>query len=176
MAIEEVLEELIRNSMNKIPHRARRPANSQGFTLVEVCLSMGIIAVTLIPLMGLMANGLMQVGSNLDSNQAAIICQQVYVAAQQQSFSQLATTTSYTNYFTAEGDPVATSGSPAIVYAADVTCSKNSVTAPTPPLITLSIKIRKAPSGQDISSNPSVATFVGTVGCSDISGYNVGSD
>ena len=166
--------------MNKPPTTIPRfSRKSRGFTLVEVCISMGIMTVALVPLMGLMANGLMQVGTNIDSNQAVNICQQVFVAAQQQSFSQLvqtagATTPTY-SYFTAEGDSVA-AGSPSIVYTAAVTCTTNTVTAPTPPLATLVIKIRKTPGGNNVSGNSSVATFVGTVSCPDISGYNAGTD
>src|SRR6187402_3961077 len=93
--------------------RARRASRfSRGFTLVEVCLSLGIMTITLIPLLGLMANGLTQVGTNIDSNQAVNICQQVFVAAQQESFSELvqsaSNATSETSYFTASGDSVPT--------------------------------------------------------------------
>jgi uncharacterized protein (TIGR02598 family) len=163
------------SSMKKLPFSRKSP----GFTLVEVCLSMAIMTVTLVPLLGLMANGLTQVGSNIDKNQAVNICQQVYVAAQQQSFSNLVsaagTSTPASFYFTAEGDPVTTAGSANIVYTAIVTYTTNQVTAPTPPLVTLAIKILKTPGGAAGTSNP-VASFVGTVSCPDISGYNAGTD
>ena len=152
----------------------RFPRRNHGFTLVEVCIAMGIMTVALVPLLGLMANGLMRVGSNIDNVQAVNISQQVFVAAQQQSFSQLAATTSYQTYFTAEGDAVP-AGSPSIVYTASVTCTNSAVTAPTPPLVTLSIKILKTPGGSVGTGNP-VASFVGTVSCPDISGYNAGTD
>lgn len=158
-------------STMKAPRFSRR---NSGFTLVEVCLALGIMTLTLVPLLGLMANGLTQVGSNLDKVQAVNICQQVFVAAQQQSFSQLADTTSYQTYFTAEGDLVA-AGSPGIVYTASVTCTTNTVTAPTPPLVTLSIKVLKTPEGSAGTGNP-VASFVGSVSCPDLSGYNAGTD
>ena len=159
--------------MNKLPFSKK----SRGFTLVEVCISMGIMTVTLVPLLGLMANGLTQVGSNIDKNQAVNICQQVYVAAQQQSFSNLATLAGTTQpfYFTAEGDSVATAGSANIVYTAKVTFSASAATAPTPPLVTLVIKILKTPGGSAGTGNP-VASFVGTVSCPDVSGYNAGTD
>ena len=165
--------------MNKLPF----PKKSRGFTLVEVCISMGILTVTLVPLLGLMANGLSQVGSNIDKNQAVNICQQVFVGAQQQSFSQLvqlATATAPANttstYFTAEGDSVP-SGNSSIVYTAYVTYSSNGATKPTPPLVTLQIKIQKTPGGNLPPGNPpAVASFVGTVSCPDVSGYNAGTD
>lgn len=160
--------------MNKLPFSKK----SRGFTLVEVCISMGILTVTLVPLLGLMANGLSQVGSNIDKNQAVNICQQVYVGAQQQSFSQLVNEagTTVPTYFTAEGDSVP-AGSSSIVYTAYVTYSSNGATKPTPPLVTLQIKIQKTPGGIVPPGNPAaVATFVGTVSCPDVSGYNAGTD
>ncbi len=144
---------------------------ARGFTLVEVCLSLAIITVTLVPLLILMASGMLQIGTNIDKNQAANISQQVFIAARQGNFYNLSTTTGYTNYFTAEGDSVSV-GNPAIVYSAVVTCSTNTVTAPTPPLVTLVIKVRKTPGGKDAPANPPIASFLGTVSCQDISGYN----
>lgn len=165
-----------RESMtNPIQVRTFRSSRRRGgFTLVEVCLALGIMAFTMIPLIGVMALGLGQVRNNIDNNQAVNICQQVFVAAQQQSFSQLATTSGYKSYFTADGDPVP-AGNPNIVYTANVTCTINSVTAPTPPLVTLAIKILKTPGGVTGTGNP-IASFVGTVSCPDISGYNAGTN
>lgn len=162
--------------MNKPPFSRK---SQSGFTLVEVVISMGIMIVTLVPMLGLMANGLTQLGSNLDKNQAVNICQQVFVAAQQQSFSALVQTansgTPTTTYFSAEGD-VVPAGSANIVYTATIKYSVSTVTAATtPPLVTLAIKILKTPGGNAGTGKP-VASFVGTVSCQDISGYNAGTD
>src|ERR1700734_3420750 len=81
-----------------------------GFTLAELCIAMGILTVALVPMLGLMANGLVRVGSNIDNVQAVHICQQVFVAAQQQSFYNLSQNAStggnYSTYFTSSGDSV----------------------------------------------------------------------
>ena len=154
---------------------------TRGFTLVEVCIAMAIMTVTLVPLMGLMANGLVQVGSNLDHNQAVNICQQVFVAQQQQSFSQLVAnskTPAYF-YFTAEGDSLSSASSPGVVYTATVTYTVSSVPATPaphliPPLVGVKIQIQKTPGGA--TKGPLVATFLGSVSCPDISGYNAGTD
>ena len=158
----------------------KRPFSYQksGFTLVEVCIAMAIMTVTLVPLMGLMATGLVQVGSNLDHNQAVNICQQVYAGQQQQSFYQLANTATTGTpayfYFTAEGDSLSSATSPGIVYTATVTYSATTVQSPTPPLVGLKIQIQKTPGG--ITTGPLVATFLGSVSCQDISGYNAKTD
>jgi uncharacterized protein (TIGR02598 family) len=157
---------------------ARRfPRRSSGFTLVELCIAMGILTIALVPMLGLMANGLMRVGSNIDNVQAVNICQQVYVAAQQQSFYQLSTGGNYQTYFTASGDSVP-AGSSNIVYTAAVTCTNSTVTGTiTPPLVTLSIKIYRTPGGIAIGSNSKpVSAFVGAVSCPDVSGYVAHTD
>jgi uncharacterized protein (TIGR02598 family) len=170
--------------MEKLPMIKPRSKKSSGFTLVEVVISMGIMTVTLVPLLGLMANGLSQVGSNIDKNQAVNICQQVFVGAQQGSFTQLvaasvppsSTATPVPFYFTAEGDSDP-AGSASIVYTANVTYTAPAVSKPTPPLVTLQIRILKTPGGNMPPGNPApVASFVGTISCPDLSGYQLGTD
>jgi len=155
----------------------RRGRANLGFSLVELCIAIGVMTVALVPMLGLMANGLMRVGSNIDNVQAVNICQQVFVSAQQQSFYQLSTGGNYQTYFTASGDSVP-AGSSSIVYTAAVTCTTSTVTgATTPPLVTLSIKIYRTPGGTAISSTSKpVSAFVGAVSCPDISGYNAKTD
>ena len=164
--------------MKTLRHNLTRAAGkSSGFTLVEVCISLAIMTVTVVPLLGLMAGGLAQVSSTIDNNQAANIAQQVFVNAQQTSFSTLSASGGYTNYYTSEGDNV-TVASPGtgIVYDAVVTCTPTAVTAPTPPLVTVVVTVRKAPGGVDNPNSPNIAKFVGTVSCQDISGYNAKTD
>jgi len=169
----------------KDPRLARR---ADSFTLVEVVIAMAIMTVTLVPLMGLMTGGLVEVGTNIDNNQAVNICQQVVTAAQQGSFHALATNsavggpptgippvsspapTPILSYFTAEGDVVATAGKANIVYTASVTYTTNAVTSPTPPLITMVVQVQKTPAGH-ANNNAPIATFVETISCQDCSGY-----
>jgi uncharacterized protein (TIGR02598 family) len=167
------IDVVTRLSLKASPRRRR----SLGFTLVELCIAMGILTVALVPMLGLMANGLVRVGSNIDNVQAVNICQQVFVAAQQQSFYQLSTGGNYQTYFTASGDSVP-AGSSNIVYTAAVTCTNSAVTGTiTPPLVTLSIKIYRTPGGIAIGSNSKpVSAFVGAVSCPDVSGYGAKSD
>jgi uncharacterized protein (TIGR02598 family) len=154
-----------------------RRRRNLGFTLVELCIAIGIMTVALVPMLGLMANGLVRVGSNIDNVQAVNICQQVFVAAQQQSFYQLSTGGNYQTYFTASGDSVPV-GSSNIVYTAAVTCTNSIVTGTiTPPLVTLSIKIYRTPGGIAIgSTSRPVSAFVGAISCPDVSGYNAKTD
>ncbi len=154
-----------------------RNLRGSGFSLVELCIAMGIMTVALVPMLGLMANGLVRVGSNIDNVQAVNICQQVFVAAQQQSFYQLSTGGNYQTYFTASGDSVP-AGSSNIVYTAAVTCTNSAVTGTvTPPLVTLSIKIYRTPGGTAITgTSKPVTAFVGAVSCPDVSGYNAKTD
>lgn len=172
--------------MNPLRFPTRCNGKRRGFTLVEVCLSMGIMTVTLVPLLGLMANGLVQVGSNMDSNQAVNISQEVFTAARQMPFAgatglSTATTPVLPKYFTAEGDVVATVG-PTVAYTAYATRTLSTVTAPTPPMVTVVVTVRKTPGGVDpsvggtVGNYAPIATFVGTISCSDISGYNAGTD
>jgi uncharacterized protein (TIGR02598 family) len=186
--------------MNPLPFKSPRFAGkADSFTLVEVVVAMAIMTVTLVPLMGLMTGGLVEVGSNIDSNEAVDICQQVVTAAQQGSFSALAANanvggvpmgspptstpppTPIPTYFTAEGD-VAPAGSASIVYTASVTYMTNAVSTMQssppyndPPLVTMVVQVLKTPHGIT-TKNPPVATFVGTIGCQDVSGFNAGTD
>ncbi len=59
--------------------RTSRRAYQRGFTLVEISMALGIMTITLIPLLGVMALGVGQVASNIDNNQAVNISQQVFL-------------------------------------------------------------------------------------------------
>ncbi len=173
-----------KNSMTKKSRRAFRFSNRQaGFSLVEVCVALGVLTVTMIPLMGLMTVELGQVGKNLDNNQAVNISQQVVVEAQQMTFSSLTAlggsngTGTYQRYFSYQGD-AETAGSSQIAYTAKVTVTTYSAGATTtalpggdatqPTLVTLAIQVRKTPGGIDAPTNPAVANFVSMISCSDL--------
>jgi uncharacterized protein (TIGR02598 family) len=168
--------------------QVRRVRGEAGFTLVEVCLALGIMAVTLIPLIGVMAMGLGQVRSNIDNNESVNISQQVFLEARQMSFSTLAAKGTYYRYFSAQGDDLGTgtstssgltmANSSQIVYTAVVTVTAyNSSTTPQalpggdtqqPTLLTLTVQVRKTPGGVYTAVNPVVATYVGMVSCNDL--------
>ena len=170
------------------PKALRSRRTRAGFTLVEVCLAMGIMAFTLIPLIGLMAMGLGQVRTNIDSSESVNIAQQVFGEARQMNFSTLAGKGMYYRYFSAQGDDLGTSTSSAagltmanssqIVYTAIVTVTAYNGTstpqalpggdAQQPTLLTLSVQVRKTPGGMYTSTTPVVASYVGMVSCNDL--------
>ena len=156
---------------------------TRAFSLVEVCFALALMAAVLMPLLGLMANGMVQVNSNIDNVQSVNIAQQVFTAIHHGNFSSLAVSGSATTetspttkyYFTAEGDSVP-AGTSTIVYTAVVTCATNAVATPTPPMATLVLQVRRTPGGHDVSSNRPVATFLDAVSCKDLSGFVSGTD
>lgn len=162
-----------------LPFKIRRAA-AGGFSLVEVCLSLGIITVTVMPLLGVLAGSLGQLRSNMDRNQATNISQQLLLEAQQMDFKTLKNKGTYYEYFTEEGDNV-NEGNPGIVYTAKITVtdptSSRSNSAPlqgvTPPAVStlaaLSVTIRKTPHGVDAAANAPLATYVNMVSCDDLS-------
>jgi len=159
-----------------------------GFTLVEVCMAIGIMSVTLIPLLGVMAIGVGQVASNIDNNQAVNISQQVFTEARQMKYNALSVQTGYCRYFSAQGDDLGTTtgttpSAPSAVksqvaYTAIVTITSGSSATPmTLPggdaaqstLVTLSVKVVKTPSGiYNSTYSRAVSTFVGMVSCEDL--------
>jgi uncharacterized protein (TIGR02598 family) len=165
------------NSKISLFNRTRRSAVSRGFSLIEVCLCLGVLTFAILPLLGLMAGGLGLMRMNMDRNQAASISQQILLEAQQMDFTTLLNKGTYSEYFTADGDQV-NKGSPLIVYTANITVyNPTSKSAPlqggagTSPgtLAALSIQVRKTPGGIDAATNPPVATFVNMVSCNDLS-------
>ena len=166
----------------RVPRFSRRKS---GFSLIEVCIAIGIITLTLIPMMGLMAVGVGQVSTNLDRNQAVTISQQVLIEAQQMAFTSLTAlanstgTGTYQRYFNYQGDAVA-AGSSQIAYTANVTVTTFTTSTPSsvpalpggdttqPTLVTLTIQVRKTPSGIDATTNPNVAQFVSMISCNDL--------
>jgi hypothetical protein len=153
---------------------ARLRANS--FTLVEVCLSLGILAITLVPLIALMANGLVHVRSNLDT------IQQEFTAAKNADFYTLSNETGYIDYYTAEGDLALIPQTS--VFAAIVTCTTTPTTQanaamPQPPLVTVTISVVRS-AGNAVTPGTGttllpIVSFVGAVSCPDVSKYTAGT-
>ncbi len=139
-------------------------------------MALGIMAVTLIPLMGIMAMGLGQVRSNIDNNQAANISQQVLLEARQMNFTTLKGMGTYYRYFNNQGDANAqadanTSANSQVLYTAKVTVTTSALPggdASQPTLATVKVQVRKTPGGIDPATNPNVATFVSMISCDDL--------
>lgn len=170
----------------------RLSVKSPGFTLVEVCISLGIMAFSATAMLGLLPIGLGGMQNNMAAAQAINISQQVLLEAKQATFSSLLTNggtvsagTAYTyyRYFTDEGDSVTLpTGAnplnyPQITYTANVSVNPNGSTilpgsaSAQPTLVTLTVEIRKTPTGVDAKTNPDVANIVSLVSCSDLSAY-----
>jgi len=104
--------------------RARLP-NTRGFSLIEVCISVAIIAFTMVPLLGLLVSSLGQMSTNIDSNQVINISQQVLLEAQQM-----------TNFYgLTQGTSTDMTGNTTTgpVYSASVYEGDMSATPPAPP-------------------------------------------
>ncbi len=168
---------------------ARKGIRSQaGFTLVEVCLALGIMAVTLIPLIGVMALGLGQVRTNIDNNESVNIAQQVFLEARQMNFSTLSAKGTYYRYFSADGEDIGSGTSKSgastlsnraqIVYTAVVSMTAYNAASttqqlpggdsPQSTLLTLTVQVRKTPGGVYSTLTPVVSTYVGMVSCNDL--------
>ena len=160
-----------------------RPWGSQGFSLVEVCLSLGVISFVAVPLLALMVGGFGQLCSNIDRSQAVTISQKIFLEAQQMDFSTLQKKGSYSEYFSRDGDPL-DKGNSRIVYTAKITAfepSSKAVPLQTVAngapltLVGLSVQVHKTPGGSPISQSSAVATFVNMVGCNDLSALSASS-
>jgi uncharacterized protein (TIGR02598 family) len=75
--------------MTVIRRRDGRARRAAGFSLVEVALSLGIIAVAFVPLLGLLPLGLDVSRRAIDTTIGAQIAQQLRTEAQQTDFSAL---------------------------------------------------------------------------------------
>jgi uncharacterized protein (TIGR02598 family) len=94
-----------------------------GFSLVEVTLALGIVAVGLVSSLGLLGTGLTCFHQSINTTIQAQVIQQVVGDIRQTDFSQLPAT-GQTLYFDAEGVELPTATTPGIVYTVVVTTSK----------------------------------------------------
>lgn len=86
-------------------NKKRLLTNQRAFSLVEVTMAMGIIAVAFIPLLGLLSVGFSTMkASNVDVR-TALIAQRMLAAAQMLPYGDLSTN-STTNYFDYDGKEV----------------------------------------------------------------------
>jgi uncharacterized protein (TIGR02598 family) len=97
----------------------RRSCGNSGFSLVEVVLAMGIIAVAFIPLMGLLPMGLTTSRQAIDTTIEAQIIQQMTGQAQETNWSTLTgLNASSMLYFDANGNTLPASSASSAIYKA----------------------------------------------------------
>jgi uncharacterized protein (TIGR02598 family) len=101
-----------------------------GFSLVEVAVSMGIVAFCLVMLLGLLPGGINSNQSSFDQTAVASVAREIVTdlrATQQSAASPYyqipfpATGTSYTFFLREDGSPASSTGSPALNVDADAT-------------------------------------------------------
>jgi len=90
----------------KLPLVLRKPPGRVGFSLVEVCLAIGIIGTAFIPLLALLSAGFSTMkDSNVDVK-ASLIAQKLLAAAQMVPFSKLSKLEEKPKYLDYDGNEV----------------------------------------------------------------------
>jgi len=92
---------------------------TEGFSLVEVVLAIGIISFGLISMMGLLPSGLQAFRSSMERTVSAQVAQAIMGEAKQKDFTNLTSAAATYRYFTQEG--VETLSRPEGIYTAEVT-------------------------------------------------------
>ena len=150
----------------------RMGSGSRAFTLIEVCLAIGILSFALILMVGLLPSGLGQLTSSIDSLRAQAISRQVLVGAQQTDFNTLKSMGTYSLYFDYSGNQLQQNGSDTI-YTAIVTIDDNAELPGTSTsqstLLKVVIEVRKTQGGVDNAQNRAIENTVSYVACSDLS-------
>lgn len=139
-----------------------------GFSLTEVCLSLGILAFALVAVMSLLSTGAGNLSRTLDSERTSQVQRQILAEVRQQAYSANAQTYHY--YFTAEGTAVA-EGTPGVVFRADVTVKPAAAlpgggASDTAPLSTVTVAVYRAPGGNPVGA--AVAQSVSVVSCREM--------
>lgn len=156
----------------------RGQSNTGGFTLIEVCVAVGVMAFAAIAMMGLLSTGVTQLGSSMDANQGQNILKQVLLEAREMPFPQLAAMGTYKRYFTYDGD-MYSNPSTQTVYTALVTVGPRTGMpgggATSNTLATVTVEIRKTPGGADTPGTPAIAHYVSMSSCRDLTLLVTGS-
>jgi len=107
------------------PRAVPVPAKRAAFTLVEVALALGIIAMAFVPVLGLLPVGLDVSRKAIDATVAAQIVQQLTNEARQTDFSTLSALSGATAYFDDQGSELPAGASVAndAIYAAGFSIS-----------------------------------------------------
>jgi uncharacterized protein (TIGR02598 family) len=164
--------------MKTAPSRPQTLRPFAGFTLVEVCLSLGVLAVAATTMMGLMPGSLSQLRESIDRGQAQAMSAQVLVEARQMDFAELCAQGSYERYFTEDGT-LLPSRNGSQIYTAKVSVNRGNGTplpggdASQPSLASLKVEIRKTPPAlEEGKEGPLVGTYVSRLACRDLSELN----
>ena len=91
--------------METLQHTARRSpaATRMGFSLIEVILAIGVIAIAIVPMFGLLPAGLNTFRKTMDNTVSAQIAQQVMGEMQQTDFNVLENMSVDSRYFDRNG-------------------------------------------------------------------------
>ena len=133
--------------------------SSPAFNMIEVCVSLAIVAFCVLALMGLFSGGLGQLQKTMEGDRGRAMARQIVAEAKLQSFSDLKASASYQRYFTADGDRATSPGGRNVLYTANITVvATNQVPgvaggAPAP-VVTLAVAIYKAPDGDFQTKSP----------------------
>jgi len=117
---------------------------SQGFSLIEVVLAIGVVAFSFVALLGLLPVGMGIFSSSLDTSVHTQIVQRFIADAQQTDFDTLLAKTTVTRYFDDEGSEKTAPS----IYTAQMTVKPTTAlpkSAVSTNLATLAIKIAKDP-------------------------------
>lgn len=165
------------NSAQSFP-KSPRPfrkfrAPRRAFTLVEVCLALGIMSFSAIALLGLLPTALDHLGGSIDKSRAQTISRQVLVEARQMGFLELSNQDDYERFFTNEGDAVEVKNS-TVAYTARISVNKNGATrlpgdnSDQSTLLTVTVEIHRTPGGNDIKKGSKIQSFVSLMACPDL--------
>lgn len=128
---------------------ARACRFTQGFSLIEVTIALGVVSFALIALFGLLPTGLTTFRSSIDRSVASQIAQGILSNARQTEFTNLSALAA-TNKYTDEGDD--TTDVDKTIYVAIVDVYTN-VLVPATPAFTnpgiakISVRVAKSPGG-----------------------------
>jgi uncharacterized protein (TIGR02598 family) len=101
--------------------RRRHVGGSSGFSLIEVTLALGIVAFSVITLVGLIPMGLTTFHKAVATSVSSQIVQQVVTDVQQTDFNQLlASNTQPLRYFDDQGNELSSATAPGVVYNVNV--------------------------------------------------------
>lgn len=133
----------------KLPTLLRRFRRVRGFSLVEVVLAIGVVALAFIPIFSLLPAGLTTFRQAIDNSLGSQIVQRLVGDAQQTDYATLIATATYQRYFDEQGNEVTSDKD--YLYTAEISVNAltelpNASVPPTGSLTTVTIKLANNPS------------------------------